>query len=223
MSGNVCGYVVRNESPVADAAVTIVEGPSGHIDLSPVSDADGWFALDDLAAGRWVLRALAPDGGTGEADVVVWDDSLSDVTLVLGEPSPGEPEARPETEHGEQAVEPDAGSDDVPGSDRRRTPSGPVLALPGQRKRPGSGSIRGRVTDAVSGEPVSGAVVVVTDGPGPLPDVAVTTDAHGVFAIGDMESGEWSLRVDTDDRRTSEVLVAVLSGRPVDIAVVVAE
>lgn len=83
MSGNICGYVVREGRAVTDAAVTVIAGPGGHIDLAPVTDEDGWFALDGLPAGRWRLGALSPDGNVGAAEVDVWDDSLSDVTIEL--------------------------------------------------------------------------------------------------------------------------------------------
>lgn len=91
MSGNLSGYVVRGQQPVTDATVTIVDGPGSHIDIAPVSDEDGWFVLDDLAPGRWRLRAQGPDGSTGEAQVDIWDDTLSEVTIYLdrgGEPQP---------------------------------------------------------------------------------------------------------------------------------------
>ncbi len=87
MSGNVCGYVVRDGQAVTDATVTVVTGPGEHVDLAPLTDRDGWFALDGLVAGRWRLAATGPDGSVGRSDVDVFDDSLSEVTIELtGDP-----------------------------------------------------------------------------------------------------------------------------------------
>lgn len=93
MSGNLSGYVVRGQQAVADATVTIIDGPGGHMDIAPVSDEDGWFALDDLPSGRWRLRARDPEGSTGEASVDIWDDSLSEVTIHLGKSGGPQPDA----------------------------------------------------------------------------------------------------------------------------------
>lgn len=95
MTGHVRGYVVRAASAVHGATVLVVAGPGAHVDLAPITDQDGSFALDDVAAGLWDLRADGPDGGSGLASVRVWDRSLSDVTIELGGPLPG---ARPPVE-----------------------------------------------------------------------------------------------------------------------------
>ena len=78
--------MVRGHQPVADAAITIVEGPGSHPDIAPISDADGWFALDNLPAGRWQLRARGADGTSAVSSVEIWDDSLSEVTIDLAQP-----------------------------------------------------------------------------------------------------------------------------------------
>lgn len=88
MNGNVCGYVVRDGRGVAEATVTVVDGPGEHVDLAPLTDQDGWFALDGLAAGRWRLVATGGDGSVGWNDVDVFDDSLNEVTIELGDPEP---------------------------------------------------------------------------------------------------------------------------------------
>lgn len=241
MSGNLCGYVVRDQQPVADAAITIVEGPGRHVDLAPLSDADGWFALDDLPAGRWRLRARGPDGASGEASVDIWDDSLSEVTIALGEASEPRPDIWREPDGGEPLPdlwrEPDGGEPGLQPSERpgsgtddddlsnreavelaRRTSRPAGRGRKGQSRAPGS--VMGRVTDAVTGQPVADALVVVTDGPGPLPDTAVTTDADGFFAIPAMEPGDWALRVDAaDDGGHGELVVAVRSRRRVDVTI----
>jgi hypothetical protein len=74
-SGTVRGRVVRGAdgSVVADATVTAVRGPGPAPDLAPMTDQDGGFVFDGLAAGSWVLRAHGPGGETGEAAVRVPD------------------------------------------------------------------------------------------------------------------------------------------------------
>lgn len=228
MSGNVCGYVVRGEIPIANAAITIVEGPASHVDLSPLTDVDGWFALDDLHAGRWSLQAHGPDGATGEADVDVWDDSLSDVTITLDDANPPRADIWPEPDRANPDFQPydrDGSDEDAllagAGPEPARTSPAPGV----RKKRAGArrGSILGWVTDAVTGAAVADALVMVTDGPGPLPDLAVITDAEGGFKIPGMEPGDWSLRVDANDSGRGELVVAVRSGRRVDVTIAVAQ
>ena len=233
MSGNLCGYVVRGERPVADAAITIIDGPGGHVDVAPLTDADGWFALDDLPAGRWRLRAYGPDGASGEAIVDIWDYSLSEVTITLSETDQPHPDIWREPD----GAEPDLQSFERPGSGTDNTGKDdltddeplepPQAARParrsGKRQSRTHGSVMGQVTDALTGGPVANAVVVVTDGPGPFPDTAVITDADGVFAIPAMEPGEWALRVDADDNGHGELVVAVLSGRRVNVTIELAQ
>jgi hypothetical protein len=210
MNGNLCGYVVRGQRAVPDAAITIVEGAGRHVDLAPVSDADGWFALDDLPAGYWRLRAVSSDGASGEAGVEIWDDSLSEVTISLDDISERRPDIwREPNSDDESDRQPFEGR--RPGADDSRDHAG--------GRSPAFGSVFGRVTDEVTGRPVSDALVVVTDGPGPLPDAVVLTDADGGFSIPALEPGNWALEVDADDSGHGQLVVAVLSGRRVNVEV----
>ena len=86
MRGNVRGRVVRSgsEEPIADASITIVSGPGSAPDIAPVTNESGMFALDGLPAGEWSLRAIAPDGSTGEATVRVAAGSSASVTVQVG-------------------------------------------------------------------------------------------------------------------------------------------
>jgi len=236
VSGNLCGYVVRRERPVADAAITIIDGPGGHVDVAPLTDGDGWFALDDLPAGRWRLRAYGPDGATGEATVDIWDYSLSEVTIMLSESDQRHPDiwrepagAEPDL-HFERPFEPlgsgtdNTGNDDLADDEPLEPPqAAPPARRSGKRQGRTHGSVMGQVTDALTGGPVANAVVVVTDGPGPFPDTAVITDAEGVFAIAAMAPGEWALRVDADNNGHGELVVAVLSGRRVNVTIALAQ
>ena len=193
MRGNLCGYVVRDDTPIPDASITIVHGPGSHADIAPVSDADGWFALDDLTPGQWRLRANAPDGSSGEANVDVWANSLSEVTIPLAAARSAASKQRKKS----AGVRRDAG--DHGGTS-------------------GRGTVVGRVTDSVSGEPVRNAPVVVTDGPGPLPDLAYLTDDNGQFTIPEMEPGDWVLSVDADGLGRGMLMVGVLSDRSVSVS-----
>jgi len=189
VKGNLSGYVVRGETPVADATITIVRGQGSHPDVAPLSDADGWFALDALDPGLWRLRADAPDGSSGEADVDVWPDSLSELTISL---------------------------DPVKTTVPRKSGTGRKSA--GRKPQPGFGRVVGRVTDSATGEAVVGAPVVVTDGPGPLPDLAFLTDEHGEFVIPEIAAGDWVLRVDADGLGQGMLMVGVVGDRSVSVA-----
>jgi hypothetical protein len=85
MQGRVRGRVVRAGSgePIEDAAITIVRGAGPAPDISPLTDAGGWFALDDLPAGDWLLRAHAPGGESGEAMARVAATSVTEVTIEI--------------------------------------------------------------------------------------------------------------------------------------------
>jgi hypothetical protein len=57
--------------------------------------------------------------------------------------------------------------------------------------------ITGVVRDT-SGAPVTGAHVLFSDGPRPLPDIAAVTDAEGRFSLGAPTAGEYTLLCRTD-------------------------
>lgn len=84
MTGSVCGYVVRadNEMPLEDATV-IVAGRAGAPAMAP-TDSAGWFTLDGLSPGKWVLRARGPNDETGEATVPIFNDAFTNVTILVG-------------------------------------------------------------------------------------------------------------------------------------------
>jgi hypothetical protein len=215
VTGNLNGYVVRRERPEVDAVVTVVDGPGMHIDLAPMSDADGWFALDDLAAGHWRLRANASDGAIGEAGVDVWDNSLSEVTIELREETEPVPDIFREP-RGKKRADPNGSQSSK--SSERGSPSSARIRKHANGVTP---SVVGWVTDAETGRPVEGALVVITDGPGPLPDAVVVTDLDGRFEITALEEGEWALLVRSDERASGHLVVSVVSGRPVNITIAV--
>jgi protocatechuate 3,4-dioxygenase beta subunit len=58
-------------------------------------------------------------------------------------------------------------------------------------------TISGRVVDA-DGRGIAGARVMVTAAPGPVPDMAMLTDADGCFVIGAAVPGDYTIAANTD-------------------------
>ncbi len=69
--GGVRGRVYGRGQRLADATVTLVQGPGPAPDLAALTDAAGGFAFDGIPTGTWVVRAQSPAGDVGEASVVV--------------------------------------------------------------------------------------------------------------------------------------------------------
>jgi len=103
VAGSVCGYVVRadTEMPLKDASITVAGGAVAP-DIAPLTDSAGWFALDELPAGEWVLRVLGPNDETGEATIPIFDHAFTTVTILAGT-SP--PDARPVTPNRTGSIE----------------------------------------------------------------------------------------------------------------------
>lgn len=98
LGGGVRGRAVRADSgnPVPGARISIVSGEGTEPDVAPVTDGAGWFLIEDLAAGDWLLRAVGPGGETGNAAVHVFDNAVSDVTVEVGNlPRPPRRGSRP--------------------------------------------------------------------------------------------------------------------------------
>lgn len=86
MAGSVRGYVLTTRGrPVAEASVVVASGPGPFPDIAAVSDDDGSFVLDGFTPGTYILRAFAPDGGSGEGSVAVYGKGVATVRIVLGE------------------------------------------------------------------------------------------------------------------------------------------
>ena len=85
MLGSVRGRVVRSQDgqPVPDASITVVSGAGPAPDIAPLTNQEGTFSLDGLPPGEWVLRAIGPEGETGEATALVSAGSVADVTLYV--------------------------------------------------------------------------------------------------------------------------------------------
>lgn len=69
-------------------------------------------------------------------------------------------------------------------------------------------AIVGVVTDA-EGEPVPGAVISLTAGPVPLPDIAMLTGEDGSFSITAPMPGTYELACNFDDGRSLRARVEV--------------
>ena len=85
MRGSVRGRVLRRETgePVPDATITVVTGSGSAPDIAPVTNDAGMFSLDGLPAGEWVLRAISPAGGTGEATARVSAGAAANMTIYV--------------------------------------------------------------------------------------------------------------------------------------------
>lgn len=83
VSGGIRGRVIRmpEEVPLADAAVSIVRGPSPAPDIAAVTDSSGNFVFDNLTEGTWRVRALGPEGESGEAEVFVGETAQAECTI----------------------------------------------------------------------------------------------------------------------------------------------
>ena len=68
--------------------------------------------------------------------------------------------------------------------------------------------IRGTVLDA-AGKPVAGARVYVTQAPGPVPDVAVLSDAAGRFTLAAARAGRYEVACSSDALGGASVQVTV--------------
>lgn len=183
LAGSLRGRVVRGDgSPVASATITVVHGDGTLADIAPLTDVAGWFVLEGLMAGKWVLHALGPAGEKGDATVNVFDNAHSEATIEVGA---------------------------VPVRPPRRN-SAARTASKMERDMPGS--VHGRVEQADGGKPVPDATIAVVKGAGPAPDIAPLTNAQGRFALDGLPAGEWVLAALTPTGETGEVTVRVSRG-----------
>ena len=167
LAGSLRGNVIRadNHEPVGQVTVMIVGGPAAAPDVAPVTDRDGWFALDDLAPGDWHLRADGPNGETGDATAHVEGGALSEVTILVAR----------------------GDGDEVLAT----RPPPPRTA--NRRRRVVTSRVRGRVVRADTGEPVADAAITASGGPGAVPDIAPLSNEEGLFFFDGLAPGQWQL------------------------------
>lgn len=192
MRGSLCGYVLldENERPVERA---LVEAVAGEI-IEPrtaATDSHGWFVLDRLPPGNWLVHAWTPDNLEGGASVPVFANAFSDVTIRVG------------------------------GSWSREQGPQRDSVFKAWVARMQHGSVDGQVIRAATGEPVEDASVTVVRGAGPAPDIAPLTDAQGRFRLDSLPTGDWTLRAMAPGGGTGEATVRVLPGRIVGLTIVV--
>jgi hypothetical protein len=82
LHGGIHGQVVYrdNGKPLESAAVVVVQGGPSP-DIAPLTDSEGWFTLDMLPEGEWLIRAHGSNGELGEATVKVSAGSVTPVVI----------------------------------------------------------------------------------------------------------------------------------------------
>ena len=83
--GSIRGQVRRRDGgePLGGASVGIGYGMVPLPDIAIVTNSDGWFALDDLPAGEWGLRACGPAGEVGEVMARVRSGQVSEIVILM--------------------------------------------------------------------------------------------------------------------------------------------
>lgn len=190
MRGSLCGYVVLDGSgqPVEKA---LVEAVAGEV-MEPRSartDRSGWFVLDWLPPGQWLLYAWTPDNREGGASAPVYANAFSDVTIRVGTAAAG-----------------------------RQGPARDSV-FKAWVARMQHGSVDGHVIRAATGEPVADASITVVRGAGPAPDIAPVTDPQGRFRLGSLPTGDWTFRALAPDGVAGEATARVLPGRIVGLTI----
>jgi hypothetical protein len=197
MPGSVGGYVVHalNAEPMRGAEVFALQRASRMPISGPRTDDAGWFAVDGLRAGEWLFGARSLDGSTGEANVQVFDNAQTEVTI-------------------EVAGAPRAVRRESPGRSKRSRPNG---------KSGGNvhltGSAGGRVVRGRAGRPVADATITIVRGAGPAPDIGPMTDRSGRFVLDGLMEGEWVLRALAPDGAIGEGTVHVSTGHVAQVTI----
>ncbi len=83
--GSVQGRVVHASggAPVADATITVLGSPGPHPDIAVMTDDDGRFTMEAIAAGNWRLGARSANGETGEASVAVVNSAVVEAVITV--------------------------------------------------------------------------------------------------------------------------------------------
>jgi hypothetical protein len=61
----------------------VIAGPGPYPDIAVMTDDDGRFSLDDMAAGDWRLGARSANGATGEASVAVGSSAAAEAVITV--------------------------------------------------------------------------------------------------------------------------------------------
>lgn len=146
-----------------------------------VANSAGWFELDDVPVGDWLLRARSDAGATGLATVRVAANALSELTIAI---------------------------DRLPAIDDWPT-SGIEPDFDNQEPAMNKGCLIGHVVRADDGRPVAEATVTILRGAGSAPDIALITNRNGSFALDWLPAGSWLLRAIGPNGGTGLVQVSV--------------
>jgi hypothetical protein len=209
MWGSIFGYVVRGdtERPVAGALVSIVSARAPAPDFAPelgqLTNSAGWFAWEGLPEGQWLVIAVEPKSGRGEANVSVFDNSITEVTVRLNRFHRWLASAQVDEMEEMRSPGSDSDLDDT----SETTGLDDVSPAPAFREPVRKGSVRGRVVYASSGSPVAEATITFEGEAGPAPDIAPVTNAEGKFSMDGLPWGTWRFyAIDPQGRRgTAEV------------------
>jgi sarcosine oxidase gamma subunit len=190
--GGIEGHVLHAQTgqPVENATITVVRGPGPVPDIAPLTDSTGWFALDGLLPGKWVLLARSPNDETAETTVQISSDGFTNVTITLAASLYG---------------------------GRSRNGRSNVPKRPASQTQ--HGSVDGHVVYAGSGLPVENATVTIVQGAGPVPDIAPLTDSGGWFALDGLPPGEWVLGARSPNDETGQATVMVSAGDVAQITI----
>ncbi len=84
--GSIAGKVVAVTTgyPIENASVMVLHGAGSAPDIAPLTNAQGRFSLEGLAAGEWRLRVFAPSGQTATPRIEVRANETAMVTVVIG-------------------------------------------------------------------------------------------------------------------------------------------
>jgi Carboxypeptidase regulatory-like domain len=85
--GSIVGKVIDAMTgyPIENASVMIVSGPSAAPDIAPLTNTSGGFSLSGLAAGEWLVRAIAPSGSSATQRVQVFANEVAMSTISISD------------------------------------------------------------------------------------------------------------------------------------------
>lgn len=190
--GKVRGQVIDAASgaPIGYATILLVSGPGAVPDHVYVASSEGWFELNEMPVGDWLLRARDEAGATGIATVRVTHNALSEMTIAV---------------------------DGLPVTERPSPPYTPSADTQGGTAM--KGRLIGHVIYADDGSPAADATVTILRGAGPVPDIAPITASDGSFALDDLPAGSWLLRAVGPGGETGLVQVSVRPGSITDVVI----
>jgi protocatechuate 3,4-dioxygenase beta subunit len=182
---------ISNEAgePLADVIVRAARVDAEGAMIEARTDDRGLYRVHGLAPGSYRLcaetRSAALDPGAAAAQSPPYPRSCYSA--------------------GAASTLPDAvvvGSADAMAADIVMTPGEPGGP---PRQGPGGATLRGRITDASTGLPLQGAIVLVRSFNGDGSFTTAVADSEGYYAVGGLGAGVWTVRAAPGHHRTSHV------------------